>query len=76
MDKYKKWLSEMYYLSTSRIIEETASLYERMHTDSGDPVEDVEKLKKEIKYYMLTIALEIDLARSSLNEFLEGNKKK
>jgi len=69
MEKYD--LSKMYYLATSRMVQECTDLYESLHDDSGEVVTDPEILHEKILSFRKTLSIEIDLMKQSLISYNE-----
>lgn len=69
MDRYK--LSTMYFLSTSRICDEAEELYEKLHELNGDAKIDKDKVLDSVKRFKSSVAIETDLIKEALNEYLE-----
>jgi hypothetical protein len=70
MDRYK--LSTMYFLSTSRICDEAEELYEKLHELNGDAKIDKDKVLDSVKRFKSSVAIETDLIKEALNEYLEA----
>jgi len=73
MDRYK--LSSMYFLSTSRICDEAEELYEKLHELNGDAKIDKDKVLDSVKRFKSSVAIETDLIKEALNEYLESQGK-
>jgi hypothetical protein len=62
------WLSKVYFLATSRMQDAATELYESLHTNSGEPRTDAERLHNTIRKYKRDIDTEFDFIRSALLE--------
>jgi hypothetical protein len=67
-----KSLSKIYYLATARMQESAIELYESLHTNSGDPRTDAERMHNTIRKYKRNIDTEFDLIRSALLEYYDN----
>jgi hypothetical protein len=65
----------MYFLSTSRICDEAEELYEKLHEINGSANIDKDKVLDSIKRFKSSVAIETDLIKESLNEYLETQGK-
>jgi hypothetical protein len=63
-----KKLSELYYTSTSRVIDVAQSLYEKLHNYKGRPVTDDEEVRKMITNAVKEIRSELDLIKTAVAE--------
>jgi redox-regulated HSP33 family molecular chaperone len=61
----------MYFLSTSRICDEAEELYEKLHELNGDAKIDKDKVLDSVKRFKSSVAIETDLIKEALNEYLE-----
>ena len=58
-------------MSADRIHEETTELYEALHIAGGDPVYDVDDVRKLCTKYISRVRHELDLIKSAVREFGE-----
>ena len=73
MDRFR--LSSMYFLSTSRICDEAEELYEKLHEINGSANIDKDKVLDSVKRFKSSVAMETDLIKEALNEYLETQGK-
>jgi len=65
----KKELSRMYHVACTRVHAEMDSLYDKLHTDEGDPVESIEQVGQ-VMYGLITrIGIELDLIKEAVKEY-------
>ena len=64
-----KQLSEMYFLATSRAIDELGMLYEDLHTLSGDADADIERVTTRQQACIQKIRYELELVKSAVLEY-------
>lgn len=64
-----KELSSLYFLATSRAIDELTSLYEELHTASGDVEVDIDKVTTRQQACIQKIRFELELVKSSVLEY-------
>jgi hypothetical protein len=65
----------MYFLSTSRICDEAEELYEKLHELNGSANIDKDKVLDSVKRFKSSVAIETDLIKEALNEYLETQGK-
>jgi hypothetical protein len=65
----------MYFLSTSRICDEAEELYEKLHEINGSANIDKDKVLESVKRFKSSVAIETDLIKEALNEYLETQGK-
>jgi hypothetical protein len=65
----------MYFLSTSRICDEAEELYEKLHEINGSANIDKDKVLDSVKRFKSSVAIETDLIKEALNEYLETQGK-
>lgn len=68
-------LSALYFLSTSRICDEAEELYERLHELSGEASIEKDKVLEFVKRFKSSVAIETDLIKEALHEYLETQGK-
>tara|TARA_R110001583_G_scaffold23353_4_gene86401 strand:+ start:15677 stop:15901 length:225 start_codon:yes stop_codon:yes gene_type:complete len=66
-----KQLSEIYYFTTSRMHNSATDLYESLHSHSGNPRIDSDRLHNTIRKYKKDIELEFDMIRAALLEYYD-----
>jgi len=64
-----KDLSSLYFLATSRAMDELAMLYEDLHTLSGDVDTDIERVATRQQACIQKIRYELELVKSSVLEY-------
>jgi hypothetical protein len=72
----KSDLSGIYYLATSRMAEAVNEVYERLHSDKGDPHTSLEMIYEITKIVKVNIDQECDLIRQALIEHHEQTESK
>jgi hypothetical protein len=65
----------MYFLSTSRICDEAEELYEKLHEINGSANIEKDKVLESVKRFKSSVAIETDLIKEALNEYLETQGK-
>jgi hypothetical protein len=71
MDKQE--LSRSYFMATSRMSNAATSLYESLHSESGEPRVDADRLHNTIRKFKRDIDGEFDMIRAALLEFYDDN---
>lgn len=71
MDKQE--LSKSYFMATSRISNAATNLYESLHSESGEPRVDADRLHNTIRKFKRDIDGEFDMIRAALLEFYDDN---
>mgnify|MGYP003630409793 FL=1 len=66
-----KQLSNIYFLTTNRMHNSATDLYESLHTPSGHPRVDSDRLHNTIRKYKKDIELEFDMIRAALLEYYD-----
>ena len=66
-------LSKCYSDATSRMSHLSTELYESIHDENGNPLEDLELVRKEIQSFQRGVREEIDFIKSACREENEGN---
>jgi len=61
MEKYD--FARVYFMACDRICTAAEDMYEKLFTDSGDPICDREEVESVIKAFQKTYRLEIDMIR-------------
>tara|TARA_R100000951_G_scaffold60223_2_gene50642 strand:- start:8208 stop:8429 length:222 start_codon:yes stop_codon:yes gene_type:complete len=69
MDQQK--LSDLYFTATSRVVDVTQALYEKLHTTKGLPECDEEMVRKTITDTIKEIRSELDLIKTAVAEINE-----
>jgi hypothetical protein len=62
-------LSEYYAIATDRSMRVMVDLYESLHNESGNPIEDHQKVSEEINKAMTLMKHEMDLCTEAVKEF-------
>lgn len=66
-------LSKSYFMATSRISNAATNLYESLHSESGEPRVDADRLHNTIRKFKRDIDGEFDMIRAALLEFYDDN---
>lgn len=71
MDPYK--LSEYYGIACERVHTVIDDLYEALHDEDGEPLQDLTDVVESVVSARRTIAEELDLIKSIISEYAEHN---
>jgi hypothetical protein len=67
-------LSEYYLMSMSQVQKNATELYENLHDEKGNPLVDIEIVKKRCLDFILSVRRELDFIREAVKEHNEtGN---
>ncbi len=61
-------LSDLYFKATSRVVDVSQALYEKLHTIKGHPQTDEEMVRKTITDSIKEIRSELDLIKTAVAE--------
>lgn len=64
-------LSDLYFTATSRVVDVSQGLYEKLHTQKGFPETDEELVRKMITDTIKEIRSELDLIKTAVAEINE-----
>jgi hypothetical protein len=62
-------LSRMYFVACNRISQASTELYERIHTNGGKALDEVESVLSEVKKFQRQVIEEVDLIRQAVKEY-------
>ena len=65
-------LSRMYFVATSFIAQATTELYESLHDEHGEPIQDQDTVKLLVDNYVKRVRVEAELVRSAIRQHIEG----
>lgn len=71
--KKKNSLADKYSIACGLINRYCTDLYESIHDDDGDPITDVDEIQSSIAVFRKSVNIELDLIRSSLEEYSESD---
>ena len=63
-----KRLSEYYLMSMNQVQKNATDLYENLHDEKGNPLVDVEVVKKHCLDFILSVRRELDFIREAVKE--------
>ncbi len=69
-------LSDIYFIATSRVVDVTQALYEKLHTSNGMPEMSEEVVRKTITDTIKEIRSELDLIKTAVAEINEYHSSK
>lgn len=73
MERYDA--SHMYFVACKRISDAAEEMYEKLHNDDGEPLNEPGTVEAVIKHFQKNYRIEIDLIRQTVLELLHEQKK-
>tara|TARA_S200002703_G_scaffold23811_1_gene20681 strand:- start:3847 stop:4065 length:219 start_codon:yes stop_codon:yes gene_type:complete len=65
-------LADKYAIACGLIQKYSTELYEAIHDDDGEPIDDVSEIQTSVAIFRRSVNIELDLIKSSLEEYLES----